>query len=1200
MASVSDQAGDPLAVRPWGRDATEGSKSEQYLARRFAAAISDVKGMAVATFLLAVAVGAVAWILTGVLIEHWLLPGGLPAWARWAWLAAGLTAGVVAAVRWIVPLVLYRVNLVYAARAIERDHPELHNDLVNAVLVKERSGESAEAVVKSLRRRAARRLSGVANEGVVDRTPAIRLAWALAVLVGLACLYQLFAPKSLVVSAARLLAPWSGFAAPSRVSIALPRLAWRAPGEAPAAADAPGRSVEIVGGVARLDRGRQLVVAAKVEGLAAGEQAELIVRPLRDDGTPDPAGAAWTTPLGTGAAGLRTVVVPDEARGLDQSVELMIAAGDARSELIRVVLSDAPTLLVREVRYEYPAYTGREAETLPWQGDIRGIEGTRVTITAESNRSLETAAIDLGCDGRRDVALALERPDNTRAKGSFTLKLNAERGGPAFAAYRFVYRPRADSGGRSEEEVIGSLEHRIEVMPDLAPEVMIEVPEQKALRVPPGAPVTVRVQASDPDFGLASVRLETRLAGGGVNRGEELLVGGPRKSARVAGTLVPESLGAKPGSTLEYRAVASDTRPEEPNEVATEWQSLQIDASASPQEPPPAQPPEHEEEQQSNDEQQGAGDRKKSGDQPMQDGEEPKQGDDAGQQGEDQKPGDQKPGDQKPGDQKPGDQKPGDQKPGDQKPGDQKPGDQKPGDQKPGDQKQPQEGDTPGDQKGDHKSEQGKQADGSPGQQQGQKGKGGDQQPGQPSEPNGQQSGQGAGKQGDARQGEGEGQQGGGGRGQQQQGQQQNGQGQDGQPQGNERGQGRENGQPGENAGGQQGGAQQGQTQPNPAVAADGTNDGEAMERILENRRRGDQGGEEQGREGRQDGGQQPGQEGQGEGRDGQDQQSEGEGRSGEAQQGQGQQGQGQQGQGQQGQGQQGQGQQGQGQQGQGQQGQGQQGQGQQGQGQQGQGQQGQGQQGQGQQGQGQQGQGQQGEGQQGEGQQGEGQQGEGQQGEGQQGEGEGRAGEAQPGQGQQGQGQQGQGQQGQGQQGQGQQGQGQQGQGQQGAAGQSGDKPGVAASGDTQVGQGGAVGGPAEPGNGGDAPPLERREMEWGQQNLDHARNAANLAVEHLRNSLDKGRTDVLDELGWSPEQARAFLTRWQDMQRLAGSADPAERAEFERAVRSLGLRPEGVRSSRDVPADQKGGQAEGRRSRPPSDYREQFKAFMQGTSSP
>jgi hypothetical protein len=45
--------------------------------------------------------------------------------------------------------------------------------------------------------------------------------------------------------------------------------------------------------------------------------------------------------------------------------------------------------------------------------------------------------------------------------------------------------------------------------------------------------------------------------------------------------------------------------------------------------------------------------------------------------------------------------------------------------------------------------------------------------------------------------------------------------------------------------------------------------------------------------------------------------------------------------------------------------------------------------------------------------------------------------------------------------------------------------------------------------------------------------------------------------------------------------------------------MRPARVQSSRDVPADVKGGQAEGRRSRPPSDYREQFRAFMQGAAA-
>jgi hypothetical protein len=121
---------------------------------------------------------------------------------------------------------------------------------------------------------------------------------------------------------------------------------------------------------------------------------------------------------------------------------------------------------------------------------------------------------------------------------------------------------------------------------------------------------------------------------------------------------------------------------------------------------------------------------------------------------------------------------------------------------------------------------------------------------------------------------------------------------------------------------------------------------------------------------------------------------------------------------------------------------------------------------------------------------------------------------------------------------------------------------------------------------------------MEWAAQDLDNARNAADLAIEHLRNTIDSGRTDVLDELGWTRDQARAFLERWEAMRRQAESSDPRRRGEFERVLRSLGLRPAGVQSSRDVPADAKGGQAEGRRSRPPSDYRERFKAFLQGTS--
>ena len=147
-------------------------------------------------------------------------------------------------------------------------------------------------------------------------------------------------------------------------------------------------------------------------------------------------------------------------------------------------------------------------------------------------------------------------------------------------------------------------------------------------------------------------------------------------------------------------------------------------------------------------------------------------------------------------------------------------------------------------------------------------------------------------------------------------------------------------------------------------------------------------------------------------------------------------------------------------------------------------------------------------------------------------------------------------------------------------------------------VGAGGKGGGEqgVQPANPDAAPP--NKKMEWTDQDLAHARNAADLALEHLRDAVNGGKRDVLDALGWTPEQARTFLDRWEAMRRQADTGDATAKGRFERTLESLGLRPDGVRSSRDVPADAKGGQAEGRRSRPPADYRDQFRAFLQGTS--
>jgi hypothetical protein len=1204
MATASHSTAEPLAVGGWSDDGEADSKSERYLARRLAAATADYKGVALTTFLLGAGVAALVWVACGVVLEHWLVAGGLPRWARWIWLLTGLAAIVAAGIRWIVPLVRYRVNLVYAARVIEREHPELHNDLVNTVLVKAHPEGNAASVVRSLEQRTAKRLSAMPAEAVIDRSLAVRLAYALALFVGLACVYSLAAPKSMLATAARLLAPWARVAAPTRVRLEPPLLRWRMPGEAPAVA-LPGaggeagsgsdaadtRSIKVDAGGATLVRGRQLVVSSVIHGLRHDERPFVAVTPLLDSGAVDGAAMPWRAEMtrigGQSGAGQRyAAVLPDAARGLDQSLAFTIHAGDARSEPVRVALVDSPTLLVREVRYEFPAYMGRESETVAWQGDLRAVEGTRVVIIAESNQPLESAWIDFECDGSRDLKLKVGASDLARATGSFVLQMNADRSAAEHASYRLLFQPRGTALAGREQMEVEKLEHRIEVLADLAPEISIEEPRESPARVPPGAPVTVRVRALDPDFGLARVGIETRVQGGAAQ--PEIVL--PRSERRGAFNgvlqLVPERLGAGAGSKLEYRGVAVDTRPSQPNVAHTPWKLLQIDASAPPRPPEKSAP-------RANDRRQGdrdgdSGDAADDG-QGSPDNREGAPGEEASG-GSPEAAGEQSPNErsQQNGGRSGGSQQKSPQQ-NDRQPNSSQQGEPQPGQERgaaSGSQqggKQPQAGDNK--QRGSSQGQGGESGGtGGPGKGRGAEGNGG----------SGNQSDgkQGDGKQGDGKQGDGK--QGGDG--------QQNGKTSAGkQASDDQSGKGNAGGrgtagksQSGQSEGQQSEGKQgNGQQEPRSAVAADGTNDGEAMERILEHRRQAggeDSGGMKPGNTtaggneanktaaGKQAGSMPKG--GSNGEKNGEQQSGERQGDpSDQTQQGQGQQGQGQQGQGQQGQGQQGQGQQGQGQQGQGQQGQGQQGQGQQGQGQQGQGQQGQGQQGQGQQGQGQQGQG--------------------QQGQGQQGQGDAAGGSAEDDSGQQQGGKPAAGPAGQG---------GARAMGDPNQQGEAGGKPSgqqaagpppEGASQSSPVGGGGWSEGAAAPQGGpvAEGPPPSR-ETEWGAQELENARNAADLAIEHLRNTVESGRTDVLDELGWTRDQARAFLERWEAMRRQAESPDVQKRGDFERVLRSLGLRPAGVQSSRDVPADAKGGQAEGRRSRPPSDYRERFKAFLQGTS--
>jgi len=1196
MATVTGN--ESLAVADW--DHGSESKSDRYLAARLAAAGADYKGVAVVTFVLAASVAMLAWLVLGVLAEHWVVPGGLPTAARWIWFCLGLVALAAAIVRWMVPLVRCRVNLVYAARVIEQEHPELHNDLVNAVLVKAHPEDAPPTVTRMLERRAARRLSAVPADGIADRGFALRLTVGLAALVAACCIYQLAAPKSLVVSAGRLLAPWWEHAPPARVAIAEPRLAWRMPPDE-SGGDRPAHPLQVTAGSVSLVRGRQLLVETDVSGLRADERPMLEVTPIRDDGVVDAAGA-WRLPLtAAGRSERMAVVLPDAVRGLQHGVEFTVTAGDARTDSIRVAVVDTPTLLVREVRYEYPSYTGRPTETVAWQGDLRAPEFTKVVIVAESNRPLAAAWIDPGCTGRESERkrMRIGQHDLSRAIAEFPLRMAADRKGAEFVSYRLGFQPRS-AAGAPETEIIEKLEHRVEVIPDVPPEATIEAPED-AIRVPPSAPVAIRVRAVDPDYGLARVFVEARVDQVPV-RPEARLLEKPHLGVFTGAVeLVPEKLGATAGRKLEYRVVAEDTRPERPNRTESPWRTLQIDAAARPQ-PPVRQPS-------ANDGQAGSG--------------EPR----SGQTPEDKAAADDRRDARQRSSEDEGRREDEQRRRQQTESSDEQSG--------------RQGGEQGGQQGGQQGGEQGRQPGGQPG------GEGSGDAPAGGSSDRGSAGTADAGREGAPRSESSERDSDGGASGQKQPGGERDGSSQaSGRPDG--RG-GRGDARPphavaadGTNDGEamerilenrrRQESERGGDTAAKPARERTEQQD-KVDGGVASQQPKSCQGadGKPCGKEGCASCGGGGAQSGASSGASGQASSSESAGAGGQA--GDGQSGAGRASAGNSGDGKPGADQLGKNEGEAGQSGMNRSGEGASGQGEAGAAQGAKGKPGAGAPGSsassgegspdGMAAQGRPGEGGSGAKQSDRGQAGaRGSQADGSQAgadrstgvargneqadaggpdanpAGQGRATEDQA---RKGAGEGGEpgakdvatSEAGGGQPGAAQPGAGTPGQGQ---TEDVSENSGVAAG--SEVGGGGRVGGdraqsPTPPS--GATPPS--RDVEWAQQETAHARNAADLAIEHLRDSVNQGRTDVLDELGWTPQQARAFIERWEAMRRLAESADPVARGEFERAVRSLGLRPDGVRTTRDVPADRKGGQAEGRRSRPPAAYREQVEAYLRGT---
>ena len=504
--------------------------------------------------LLALVAAILVYALVLAVVDHWVMP--LAWWGRWLACISliGVTGYYLAVV--VLPLMLRPINPVYAARAIEEADPTLKNSLINFLLFKNDRGSLHQLVFSAMQQRAAADLHRVPIDSAVDRSKVIHFGYLLAGVLAVCAAYMIFSPKDPLQSVSRAIAPWADIERPTRVKIQ-----------------------DVQPGDVTVFQGDTVDLSCSIDGKA--DSVTLFFSTI--DGEID----EQPVEMKLAADGLRyEAQLPPGDSGFQQAVTYRIEAGDAVSSTFRIEVSPAPHITVQQLEYDFPTYTKRPKQTDKGQGDIKALEGTRATIRAKANQPIRAAYVELSDSQGKTSRLPMEFRQQ-EAWRTITLELGADRKTPLQNAYqlRFV----TDAGRESNDPIL----HRIEVLPDLPPEVSILTPRQEVSEVPQDGSQKIEVRAIDPDFGVTSVRLHFVM--GGTELLDKALL---TDEQGVEGQTVqsyefrPHLLGLQPGDRVVYRASADDNRTTvgsdspEPNQARTkDYQLLIVPPNKTPANP---------------------------------------------------------------------------------------------------------------------------------------------------------------------------------------------------------------------------------------------------------------------------------------------------------------------------------------------------------------------------------------------------------------------------------------------------------------------------------------------------------------------------------------------------------------------------------------------------------------------------------------
>jgi hypothetical protein len=459
------------------------------------------------------------------------------------------------------PLLVRAINPAYAARTIEEATPTLKNSLINFLLLRQDRHGLKEIVYQAVERQAAADIADVPVEATVDRTRLIYAGYALCAVMTFFAAYKILSPKDPFQTIARVMAPWAEIARPSRVQIS-----------------------EVDPGSTEVYYGQAVKIAATVRGVRDGDKINLLYSTADGQTIDQPvamklsAGNRYECSLPPEQAS------PSAANGLLQNVTYRIVAGDAETFPYRLNVVAAPTIIVDRLEFQFPAYSRKADESVRQQGDIKALEGTKVTIHAIANQPIKSAFIELDPETKGGAGETVPLiADGQNARGTITLQLRPDRQ----TAWRTTYQVRFlnERGQRSQQPIL----HRIQVLRDLAPEVQILSPESLRISVAEDGEQTIEVRAIDPDFGLAKLYLEGTVAGKEpltIDLLEDAAKQPPQVTIPYA--FRPRDHQLQAGDELKFSAVAEDNRAHsltgqpEPNVTRTKEYTLLVTDARKP------------------------------------------------------------------------------------------------------------------------------------------------------------------------------------------------------------------------------------------------------------------------------------------------------------------------------------------------------------------------------------------------------------------------------------------------------------------------------------------------------------------------------------------------------------------------------------------------------------------------------------------